>query len=554
MTNALAFRYSTCALLAASAHVVALRAAAQEAPQGRLVTPGSFADDSARLSSITSLEPRSYPLLRSASTFAPRLSGASESLRVVLVRPELYVIRNSALPYSLNDGALWAGRGFNFRVRAGFEIETGPVRFVFAPEFLGAGNSAFELLHWRVVRPMPPGRHPLSSHWHTSPESIDLPIRFGTRTFSGWDLGQSTLDLDFGLITAGVSTENEWWGPGVRNAIVTSTNAAGIPRFFLRTTRPMATRAGTFDVRLFAGGLRESPYFDTTAANDLRSISAFAVTWSPRRAPNVTVGFARAVYAPTTGWGRIPTRLLDVLLRNPGRPNNHFPGDTSAVPGPDQVYSLFGRWAFPGDGLEVYAEWARNELPTSVRDFLTAPNHTQGYTLGLQWARPVGRVGRARVQIEATYLEKSATLRDRPVGTWYTSRAVPQGYTNRGQVIGAAIGPGADSQWLAVDYFAPRWQAGIFASRIRWDGEALYTFPAANWAGVDSRYCSHDTSVLFGVRGALRAFFGLVELSYSVDQRLNVFFHQVSFCGAGTDPLDVRDALNRTVEIRITTP
>jgi hypothetical protein len=278
------------------------------------------------------------------------------------------------------------------------------------------------------------------------------------------------------------------------------------------------------------------------------------VAWTPPHAPNVTVGFTRAVYAPVSGWGRIPTRLLDALLRNPGRPNNHLPGDTVVVPGPDQVFSLFGRWAFPSAGVEAYAEWARNELPASVRDFLTAPNHTQGYTLGLQWARPVGPGGTVRVQFEATYLEKSATLTDRPVGTWYTSRAVLQGYTNLGQVIGAAIGPGASSQWVAVDYLAPRWHAGVFASRTRWDGEALYTFPPANWAGIDSRYCSHDTSVLFGLRGALRTFLGLVELSYELDQRLNVFFRQFSFCAASMDPLDVRDAFNRTFKIRITPP
>ena len=58
-----------------------------------------------------------------------------------------------------------------------------------------------------------------------------------------------------------------------------------------------------------------------------------------------------------------------------------------------------------------------------------------------------------RLQAEHTYLEKSATSRDRPVGVYYTSRAVLQGYTHDGRVLGAAIGPGASSHWLAVDYF-----------------------------------------------------------------------------------------------------
>jgi len=554
MTTTLAFRYATCAALAALAHIVPVAAAAQGVAHGRLVTPGSFADDSARLASLMTRTAYPYSLLRSAATMAPRLPGNRDALRIALILPEQYVIRNSALPFSLNDGAVWAGRGVSYRVRAGFRAEAGPVRLVVAPEFLRTENRPFALLMPRSSPPKPPGRNELSSPWHTGPESIDLPLRFGTSAFSEWDFGQSTLDVSVGRIIIGLSKENEWWGPGVRNAIVMSTNASGIPRFIVRTRGPVTTRIGTVEARLFVGGLRESRYFDFTTADDRRSISALAVQWSPRSAPNVTIGFTRAVYAPVSSWNRVPIRVLDALIRNPGRPNNYLPGDTVVVPGPDQVFSLFGRWAFPGQGFEVYAEWARNELPTSLRDFLTAPNHTQGYTLGLHWAQAAGPVGTMRVQLEVTYLEKSPTLRDRPVGTWYTSRAVPQGYTNQGQTIGAAIGPGASSQWVAVDYFAPRWQAGVFASRIRWDGEALYTFPTSNFAGNPNKWCSHDTSLLFGVRGALRASFGLVELSYGVDNRLNVFFQQFSVCGRDMDFRDVRDVTNNTFEIRLTPP
>ena len=554
MTNLIAFRSATCATLLAAAYVLAAPAAAQGYARGALVTPGSFVDDSARLTSIMSSTSGSYSLLRSAATLTPRLPGSRDALRMALILPEQYLIRNSALPYSVNDGALWAGRGISYRVRAGFSAEVGPVRLVLAPEFMRTENLPFELLKPRSYPPKPAGRKALSSPWHTGPESIDLPIRFGTSAFSEGDLGQSTLDVSVGRISIGLSKENEWWGPGVRNAIVMSTNASGIPRFVVRTNGPVATRIGTVDARLFVGGLRESPYFDFTSGDDRRSISAVAVQWSPRSAPNVTVGFTRAVYAPVSSWDRVPLRLFDALIRNPGRPNNHLPGDTVVVPGPDQVFSLFGRWAFPGHGFEVYGEWARSELPTSLRDFLTAPNHTQGYTLGLQWAQPVGPERTARVQLETTYLEKSPTLRDRPVGTWYTSRAVPQGYTNQGQVIGAAIGPGASSQWVAMDYIARRWQAGIFATRIRWDGEALYTFPTSNFVGNPNKWCSHDTSILFGVRGVLRGPFGLVELSYGVDHRLNVFFQQFSVCGRDMDFRDVRDESNGVFELRLTPP
>ena len=138
-------------------------------------------------------------------------------------------------------------------------------------------------------------------------------------------------------------------------------------------------------------------------------------------------------------------------------------------------------------GFEVYGEWARTELPASLRDLFTAPGHTQGYTLGLQWARPL-RQGRdaLRVQAEHTFLEQSSTFRDRPVGVYYTSRAVIQGYTHDGRVLGAAIGPGASSHWLALDYFRSSWDVGLFGEWVRWDNDAMWTVPVLSRFGSNS--------------------------------------------------------------------
>src|SRR5258705_2087864 len=120
MTNTLAFRFATCAALVAVAHIVPAAAAAQADAHATLVPQGSLADDSARLASLLTRTASAYSLLRSASTLVPRLPGASRSLRTALILPEQYLIRNSGLPYSPNDGALWAGRGLGYRIRAGF--------------------------------------------------------------------------------------------------------------------------------------------------------------------------------------------------------------------------------------------------------------------------------------------------------------------------------------------------------------------------------------------------------------------------------------------------
>ncbi|HET8713760.1 MAG TPA: hypothetical protein VFM23_08790, partial [Gemmatimonadales bacterium] len=170
-------------------------------------------------------------------------------------RFQTVTVYNSAFAFSLNDGALWAGRGWNQLVRAGVRARWGRVTLMLAPELVSSENRAYAVPS-------------------TRPYSIDLPERFGARGFSRLEPGQSTLALDLGAVTVGASTANEWWGPGIRNAIVLSNNAPGIWRGFVRFRR------GNFSARWFLGGLFESPYFDTSAANDRRAISAAQVTWS----------------------------------------------------------------------------------------------------------------------------------------------------------------------------------------------------------------------------------------------------------------------------------
>lgn len=189
----------------------------------------------------------------------------------------------------------------------------------------------------------------------------------------------------------------------------------------------------------------------------------------------------------------------------------------AAEPGRDQIFGLFARWVFPPSGFEVWGEWARFEEPGGVRDFLQFPQHSQGYTVGLQWVKTGEGDGRLRVQGEISNLEPSATWRHRSVPATYSSRVVPQGYTHRGQVLGAAIGPGASSQWLAFDFFHRRWQAGTFLGRIRWDAGAQY-LPVV----VPPK--REDVSLFWGVRGAAQTGGWLVAAEAGTGVRFNYLF------------------------------
>lgn len=391
-------------------------------------------------------------LLRSASSLSPSIAAVNGGWRASPIAPQFLTVINSAIPFSQNYGSLWAGRGFSTRTLVGFKLESSRARFIFAPEIILSSNTDWVLRHDFFVEDLPPDRSPYSFPFYVGAFTIDQPMRFGNKAISRIDLGETTAMWSSNRVAFGFSNENEWWGPGIRNAIVLSNNAPGFPHLFIRTARPLKTRIGDVEMRWLVGGLTESSYFDTVSTNNTRSIASIAATLQTGWDPNLSFGFARSVYATATGWSQVPWRWFDVFAQTS---RTRF-----ASVREDQLFSLFSRWVFPSNGVELYAEWARLELQPSLREFLVSPNHTQGYTLGLQWRGVSWRAGSVRLQGEITQLEQSATFRDRPGPSWYTSTRVIQGYTNRGEMLGASIGPGASSQFLAMDYLK-RWLSSL---------------------------------------------------------------------------------------------
>jgi hypothetical protein len=495
-----------------------------------LVTLQDVAEDRRRVRQLRDTGEAPLGLFRSASSLNAPLGGDRRNLRIAIVPPAVTTVYNSELPYSNNDGVLWAGRGFSLKALAGVRVEWGPVRVLLAPELAHSAN--LDYFAFDIV-PHPPGVLSFYANpWLTGPDWADVPLRFGDRHLRRLDPGQSSVAVRIGSAELGVATENEWWGPGIRNALILSNNAPGFPRVFLRTAEPIRTRAGTFAGRWLVGILSESPFFDHDVENDLRSISLLGLSWEPRWQRNLTIGAARAVFAPTSGWGSALGDFAQVFA-DVGIPSTE-PGER------DQLFSLFFRWVFPADGFELFGEWARAEQPVSLSDFLTSPNHSQAYTLGLQWvggeiasSRPRLR-GRVRLESEFTFLEQSTTFRFRPIGSWYTSPRVVQGYTHEGQTLGAAVGPGGSGQYVGIDYLARSWQAGAFVERIRSLEDAHSVDPGSSW-------CNHDVSFLPGASAAMRTPFGTVSARYSSGWRLNTYFLAMAgFQCPGGPTLDVR--------------
>lgn len=489
---------------------------------------GSIRADSARLGALLGKCWGRTTLIRSS---VPGAATDDVRFQLDVIAPTVSVRWNSALPFGVNDGVAWAGRGLNTTAAAGIQARLGRLRFTFDPIVTRSQNLPF------LVPPSGNSdRSAYASPWHSGGMSADLPLRFGARPYLRVDPGESSLDYSWRGVTAGLASSTQWWGPGITNGLVLSSNAAGIPRFFVRSARPIATPLGDVEALGFIGGLTESPFFDYDTRNDLRSVSSAVVTLRLRADTGLTIGGARSVYAAARRFGRIPGHFADVFT-DWHRQEAVAPTSQRS----DQILSLFAQWRFPVSGFSMHGEWARLLLPGSVREILVEPQRSQGYVVGLEWATSSGPRA-LRVQAEATMLEQTPVDRQRDVPEFYASHSVPQGYTQQGQSLGAAIGPGSSNQYLGLDLFRSAWKWTWFAQRTRSEETAYYR----TISGIAGR--AHDIALSTGLGVGHDSRWVTWEASFTHTARLNYLFQTFTPYFRGNQ-FDIR---NSSVAVRVT--
>jgi hypothetical protein len=398
-------------------------------------------------------------------------------------------IYNSAFPDDRNTGVLWAGRGLSSSLTFGARASIGPLTVQLAPTVAWQSNDDVRLFDTTTVG--------IYSGLTQHIRRIDLPQRFGTESFSTIHPGQSVIRLDVAGIAGGVSTENLWWGPGQRNSIILSNAAGGFPHAFLGAGRPLRTPIGSFRFEAAWGQLDESEYFDTIPSNDHRLFSGLTVTYEPSFLPGLQIGGNRVfTFMPDS----VSTRDFIFRLFQPA-----FKADLATTENPsgsdpdDQIGSIFARWVLQPSQFEVYAEWSKSDHNVDWWDLLNEPDHAQGYALGFQkivtkpnyWVRITG---------ELTHLNASTTFRSGRGGgvvvTYYTHSRMRQGYTNEGQILGAWIGPGSNTQYLSADVVRRNYSVGGYMERIAHDVDAYYNRFATTY-----RREGHDSEFGVGARG-----------------------------------------------------
>jgi hypothetical protein len=168
----------------------------------------------------------------------------------------------------------------------------------------------------------------------------------------------------------------------------------------------------------------------------------------------------------------------------------------------DQLASLTFNYHLPKAGINIYYEFGREDFSPAKDYYFRYPFHTMAYTAGVKKSLPVNGILTGEILLEVTGLEGSRDY-DRliPFGyTFYTHSIIRQGYTNRGQHLGAGIGGGGNSQYLGFKLYFPRGYGGLFIQRRNPDLDYTWYIDSKLNPGVPSEL-NIRTFLDFGLSG-----------------------------------------------------
>jgi hypothetical protein len=374
---------------------------------------------------------------------------------------------NSDHPYGWNDGAMIPAKGYQTMISGGVFFKYGPLSIQLRPEFVYAANSKFSGFASGH------SDHDLINYYGYY-SIIDWPERYGNGPFSNAFWGQSSIRLTFGPASIGLSNENIWWGPGIRNSLIMSNNAPGFKHLTLNTVHPIKTYIGSFEGQIIAGRLEASgypPLNETTLSNgnniyipkrdDWRYFTGFNLNYHPKWITGLTLGLTRTFDAykkDVTGFSGyfpffVPYEKVTIINGDP------FPRD--------QLTSLYARWLFTKAQAEVYFEYGLNDNSYNFRDFIGSPEHSRAYVFGIRKMLPFKDNKNQHIlfSAEITQLSQTPDRLVRDASGWYIHSGVTQGHTNEGQILGAGTGSGGNLQSIDISWVSGLKKFGVGLER-----------------------------------------------------------------------------------------
>jgi len=400
---------------------------------------------------------------------------------------------NTHNPYGWNDGPMIPAAGYQSLFSAGIYAKYKFLSVQLQPEFVYAQNKNFD------------GFTQAGNNsnawvaWYDLNNYIDMPERFGKTPYSKLFAGQSSIRITFDPVSFGVSTEDLWWGPGIRNSLIMSNNAPGFLHLTLNTTRPVKTPIGSFETQIIAGKLDGSGYsplvpgqpgnhdtLNMPKLNDWRYLSGVVFTYQPKWVPGLFLGITRVyqVYESDMGHGFSDYFPIFTSFFKADFYNSNNGVNTDDAKKHDQLASIFMRWLWPAANAEIYAEYGREDHNWNSRDLLLDPQHTRAYIFGFRKLFRAGSNPDENIQIgfeETQMAQPPDDIINRPNGYWYAHSIVRSGYTNDGQVLGAGIGPGSSLLSMDVSWVKGLNKIGLQIERYEHNQDFYYyAFPPGN--------------------------------------------------------------------------
>jgi hypothetical protein len=367
--------------------------------------------------------------------------------RMGLTEPSVSLTHNTSFPYGFNDGPAWAGKGITAAVSAGAELIRPHLSITLAPVAFIAQNAEFAI-----------GDNGLSGDRRFAdllrPDAIDLPQRFGSKSYAAFNPGESEVAVRGFGVTGGLSSRSQIWGPAYEHPLILGNNAGGIPRLFAGTSSPVDLRWITIHGQIFWGQLDESAFGSDTGAARRHFATAAIGTLGIRRLPGLELGLIRFFHTSWPADGISHASWLRVV--------HQFVAENVAD---NQLASVFIRVAPPGSGFEVFAEFAKEDGNENLRDLQLEPDHGSGYTVGFarSWPRRDGaHLSVLRGEVSDTRVSHLQQRRSETPMYMHTSQS--HGHTEHGQVLGSAGAYGGGASNLSYDRYTPSGR-----TTVRWD-------------------------------------------------------------------------------------
>lgn len=416
----------------------------------------------------------------------------------------------TAQPFSELDGPMITSSGSQTSVSGGLFLSLGPLTIQYQPVFVWADNK-----NYRGTVQAPNYNYPNNYTYDHYDNKLIFNGILDNKFLQKQLFGNSSIRLNAGALSVGISSENITWGPSLMNPLIMSNHAPGFIHVAVNSRRPLRTRIGSFEWQWVAGYLEEiNPAYRGISENYLgygkgqtqdekRYFNGATISYQPKWFKGLSMGVSRVVQEPELVLKDFPD--WNLIFRNVSRSNDAAQYSDYLLlaieENRDQYAGAFLRWVWQEANAEFYTEWGRNDAFYNMRDFIQVPEHSRAYTYGFRKligydAQQKNKAAKYwQIASEYTRIQQPASWPSRSAGTWYVHGGYrPSGYGQLGQNLGAPIGSGATYGMVRLSQFEGMQQMGIQLESTSQNGETFeesglaFTNPSiTKWVDMGAR-------------------------------------------------------------------